>query len=135
MFGFSSSSFLLTSTLIHHMTTYSSIDPDFLHEVLKSLHVDNICSGYVSIASAFNFYMKYKDRLLQANFTLDKFELNSPELEEMINGEVNEFSITKILGLHWDKVNDTIIFNMKKLETLKSQRKISDFLAFDVSLW
>ena len=36
----------------------------------------------------------------------------------MINGKVHDLSITKIFGLQWDKVNDTIIFDMKKLETL-----------------
>ena len=36
----------------------------------------------------------------------------------MIKRKVHELSITKILGLQWDKVNDTITFDMKKLETL-----------------
>ena len=31
LFGVSSSLFLLTGTLIHHITTFSSIDPDFVH--------------------------------------------------------------------------------------------------------
>ena len=62
------------------MKTFSSIDPDFVHEVLKSLHVDHVCSSYVSIKSAYNFYIKCKDRLLQANFPLHKSESNSSEL-------------------------------------------------------
>ena len=44
--------------------------------------------------------------------------IHQNELEQMINGKVNELSVTEILGLQWDKVNDTIIFDMKKLETL-----------------
>lgn len=54
--------------------------------------------------SAYNVYMKSKDPLLQAKFSLNKFESNSSELVQMINGKVNELSIAKILGLLWDKV-------------------------------
>ena len=99
MFGVSSSSFLLTGTLIHHMRTFSSIDPDFVHKVLKNLHVDDLSSGDASTQSAYNFYMKCKDPLLPAKFSLNKFESNSSELVQMINGKVNELSIAKILGL------------------------------------
>ena len=77
--------------------------------------------------------MKCKDRLLQGNFTLHKSESNSSELEQMINGKVHELSVTKILGLQWDKINDTII-DMKKLETLMiikpTKREFIQFLAF-----
>ena len=62
------------------MKTFSSIDPDFVHEVLKSLNADHVCNSYVSIKSAYNFYIKCKHRLLQANFPLHKSESNSPEL-------------------------------------------------------
>ena len=118
LYGVSSSTFLLTGTLIHHMTTFSSIDPDFVHKILKLLHAYDLCSGDASIQSPHNFYMKCEHLLLQPNFTFQKFESNSPELEQMINGKVHELSITKILGLQCNKVNDTIIFDMKKLETL-----------------
>ena len=63
-----------------------------------------------------NFHMKCKDRLLQAKFTLHLFEFDSPE--QMINKKLHELFITKIVGLQWDKVYDTVIFDMKKLETL-----------------
>ena len=112
LFGFSSSPFLLT-------ITFSSIDPDIVHEVLKSLHVNSLSSGNALIQSTYNFYMKCKNRLLQANFTLLNFNrINQNELEQMISGKVNELSVAKILGLQWDKVDDTLVFDMKKLETL-----------------
>ena len=40
----------------------------------------------------------------------------------MINGKVNELSITKILGLQWDKVSDTIIFDMKKTRYINDHK-------------
>ena len=51
LFGVSSGPFLLTGTLIRHMTTFSSIEPDFLHKVLKSLHVDDLCSTDAAMTS------------------------------------------------------------------------------------
>ena len=52
----------------------------------------------------------------------------------MINGKVHELSITKILDLQWDKVNDTIIFDMTKLKTLMitkpTKREFIQFFAF-----
>ena len=116
MLGVSSSPILLTGILIHHLTTFLSIDPDLVHKVLKSLHVDDLCNGDASIQSAYNVHMKCKDRLLQAKFTLHLFELDSPE--QMINEKVHELFITKIVGLQWDKIYDTVIFDMKKLKTL-----------------
>ena len=65
---------LITGTLIHHTATFSSIKPDFVHKVLESLHVDNLCSGDASVQSAYNLYMKCKDWLLPANFSLHEFE-------------------------------------------------------------
>ena len=42
--------------------------------------------------------MKCKDWLLQTNFPLNKFESNSTELEQMINGKVHEYLLQKSLA-------------------------------------
>ena len=55
LFGVSSSPFLLTGALIHHMKTFSSIEPNFVYKVLKSLHFDDLYSADASIQSAYNF--------------------------------------------------------------------------------
>jgi len=94
------------------------IDPEFVKRFLKSLHVDDLCSGGTSVNSTFNFYLKCKDRLSQANFNLHKFESNSPELEYLVNKQFSNESVTKILGIQWDKSNDTFIFDMNELKTL-----------------
>ena len=47
--GVNSSPFSLTGTLIHHMTTFSPSDPDFVHKILKLLHADDLCSEDASI--------------------------------------------------------------------------------------
>ena len=73
LFGVCSSPFLLNGTLIHHANTFLAIDPEFVKRFLKSLHVDDLCSGGTSVYSEFDFYLKCKDRLSQANFNLHKF--------------------------------------------------------------
>ena len=53
----------------------------------------------------------------------------------MISGKQNEFSITKTLRLQWDKVNDTVIFNMKKLDNINSNKPIKkEFIQFFASI-
>ena len=49
---------------------------------------------------------------------LHKFESNSADFEILVNGQTNDRHKTKILGLQWDKLNDTFIFDMKDLKKL-----------------
>ena len=78
------------------------------------LHVDDLNSGSENIQDCYNFYNKAKARLDQASFNLRKFQSNSPDLEYLINGEVNHNSIaTKVLGLIWEKQKDNITFSFK----------------------
>ena len=49
---------------------------------------------------------------------LHKFESNSADLEILVNGQTNDRHKTKILGLQWDKLNDTFVFDMKDLKKL-----------------
>ena len=54
----------------------------------------------------------------------------------MTNENVHELSITKILGLQWDEINDTSIFDMKKLETLMIRKPIKTaFIQFFASIY
>ena len=54
----------------------------------------------------------------------------------MTNENVHELSITKILGLQWDEINDTSIFDMKKLETLMIRKPAKTaFIQFFASIY
>ena len=104
LFSVSTSSFLLTGTLIPHASSNLSIDPLLVTQFLKSLQVDDFCSGKSALETAHQFYLKCKELLSEANFNLHKCESKSADLKVLL---------TKIIGLQWDKSNDTFIFDMK----------------------
>ena len=84
LFGVTSSSFLLTATLIHHVSKYLEIDAEFVEKILLCLHVDDLDAGADSVSEGFQFYNKCKERLAEASFNLRKFQSNSAELESLV---------------------------------------------------
>ena len=113
LFSVSTSSFLLTGTLTPHASSNLSIDPLLVTQFLKSLQVDDFCSGKSAVETAYQFYLKCKELLSEANFNLHKCESKSADLKVLL---------TKIIGLQWDKSNDTFIFDMKNLKKLTVMR-------------
>ena len=106
LFSVSTSSFLLTGTLIPHASSNISIDPLL---VTQSLQVHDFYSGKSAVETAYQFYLKCKELLSEASFNFHKCESKSADLKVLA---------TKILGLQWDKSNDTFIFDMKNLRKL-----------------
>ena len=90
-----------------------------VEQFLRSLHVDDLNSASKNIHDCYNFYNKAKARLDKALFNLQKFQSNSPDLEYLINGEINHNSIvTKVLGLIWENQKDTFTFLVRNLVAL-----------------
>ena len=85
LFGFTSSPFLLLTTIIHHMNKYNTVDKELVDEFLSSLHVDDLSAGASNIDEALDYFRKWKDRLEEGSFDLRKFRSNSVELEQMVN--------------------------------------------------
>ena len=109
LFSVSTSSFLLTGTLIPHASSNISIDPLLVTQFLKSLQVHDFYSGKSAVETAYQFYLKCKELLSEASFNLHKYESKSADLQVLV---------TKIIGLQWDKSNDTFILAMKNLNKL-----------------
>ena len=113
-----SSLFLLTFTINKHIKTYNNEDPIFFEQFLRPLHVDSLNSESENIHDCYNFYNKVKAGLNQASFNFWKFQSSLPDVEYLINGEINHNSIvTKVLGLIWGK-KDNITFSFKNLIAL-----------------
>ena len=85
LFGLLSTPFLLSGTVIHHAHNYASLDPKFVLHFIKSLHVDDLISGADSLLEVQNFFVKCKERLATASFSLRKFISNSGSLNYRIN--------------------------------------------------
>ena len=123
LFGVTSSSFLLTATLIHHVSKYLEIDAEFVEKILLCLHVDDLDAGADSVSEGFQFYNKCKERLAEASFNLRKFQSNSAELESLVTeryGENDNPVIekeTKVLGLTWNKKEDNLCFYFDEIRS------------------
>ena len=109
LFSVSTSSFLLTGTSIPHASSNLSIDPLLVTQFLKSLQMDDFCSGKSALETAYQFYSKCKELLSEANFNLHKCESKSADLKVLL---------MKILGLQWGKSNDTFVFHVENLRKL-----------------
>ncbi|XP_066933725.1 uncharacterized protein [Clytia hemisphaerica] len=76
-------------------------------------------SGANTIEEAVDFYMSSKRNLHDGGFNLRKFKASNRELENIVYDlfpEDKEFSSEqKVLGLNWDRNNDTVYFNFREL--------------------
>ena len=106
LFSVLTSSFLLTGTLIPHASSNISIDPLLVTQFLKSLQVHGFCSGMSVVETAYQFNLECKELLSEASFNFHKCESKSADLKVLL---------TKIVGLRWDKSNDTFVFHMENL--------------------
>ena len=70
IFGVSSSPFLLTATINHHMRKLLPDDQQFVDKFLRSIYVDDVTGGAHNIQSAYHFYTKSKSHLAKASFNL-----------------------------------------------------------------
>ena len=129
VFGVSSSPFLLNATIRHHVQQYKGIDPSFVLKFLRSVYVDDLTTGGVSIDYCYQLYRKSKSRLAEGGFNLRKFQSNSCELLERIRleegpGELSARpsgkvegceEVHKVLGITWDPVKDEFLFDIRPI--------------------
>ena len=155
VFGVSSSPFLLSATLRHHLQTYIQEDPEFVNKVLEEVYVDDFNSGEDSVEEGFKLYRKIKTRLEEASFRLRKWSSKRAELMKMIcddrvgeevarpqeenvkedndtyaqttvgNLDELEDKEQKVLGEVWNRVEDTIIYKFDALIELSENLKIT----------
>ena len=137
LFGATSSPFILSGTIISHVENYAHADAEFSRKLLESLHVDDLNTGTVTVEQGFQFFTQAKQTLKDASFNLRKFQSNSIELENMIAAYdptcMNTENSPKILGLKWDKINDTFIFDFQDISTHviepHTKRNVMHFIA------
>ena len=118
VFGVSASPFLLNATVDYHMQRYVELDPDFVMKFRRSIYVDDLTASFPDDDSAYEFYVKSKTRLAEANFNLRKFQTNSSDLRQRIktNGGGSKSSPAgaeecHVLGIRWNIEHDKLIFD------------------------
>ena len=124
VFGIISSPFLLNATIKSHLERYLKDAKNFVEKFLNDLYVDDSTSGSVNVKEAYDFYLNVKQIMKEGGFELRKWASNSVELMNKINRDENincsdssnESNHTrKVLGINWDLVADTIIFDFDEL--------------------
>ena len=108
-FGAEASPFILGATLQHHYDQ----EPKGVGETVQTLrdntYVDNLMKTGQGLGEMERFKSEATQILEQARFPVHKWESNHRELES--DGMTNP---SKILGLNWDKENDTLELTMRR---------------------
>ena len=101
------------------MNKHNIVDKIFVDKVLSSVRADNLSTGADKTdAALINYYFcKWKDRLEESCLSLRKYQSNSTSLNKWLtkkyrilteehNGQIEN----KILGIKWDKFEDSFFF-------------------------
>ena len=123
LFGLAPSPFLLGGVIEQHQEVWSEKLPQSVSEILRSLYVDDLISGSPNVTKAKELKCDAVTIFSDAGFELHKWHSNVPELEEnprdCINDSEDSYAKqqlnvnvsgegSKLLGLKWDKVADTL---------------------------
>ncbi|XP_066929877.1 uncharacterized protein [Clytia hemisphaerica] len=119
LFGVTSSPFLLNATLRHHINRHEN--ELFRNTVLNSLHVDDLSTSFDSMQEAFDFYKNCKSHFALASLNLRKLQSNCANLEAKVKNcymgdlETIDHNLTKVLGIPWDKTNDSLVISLSEI--------------------
>ena len=136
LFGLTCSPFLLGGVIDQHLELWQKREPEIVAELRKNLYVDDLLSGGTTVAEAQEKKRKMTDVLSDATFKLPKWNASEKELEgdgDVVGDEKAESQTfakqqlnvksgdSKLLGLAWDKISDTltVTFPQESLSTTK----------------
>ena len=84
LFDLAPSPFLLGGVIEQHLKAWSHKLPQSVAEILRSLYVDDLISGDVTITKAKKLKTDAVEIFSDAGFHLHKWHSNAPELEESL---------------------------------------------------
>ena len=143
LFGLVQSPFLLAATLKQHLNGLRERYPKEVEEIEKCLYVDDIITGGCTNDEVLNLKETTISVFEEATFELHKWHSNEPQLEsaqennhvvdhqqsyakEQLGVQHGE---TKLLGLSWNKHNDTLVVAFPNKPEEITKREILRFLA------
>ena len=144
LFGLAPSPFLLGGVIEQHLESWSGKLPQSVAEILRSLYVDDLISGGPTVTKAKELKCDAVTIFSDAGFELHKWHSNAPELEENPRDCINDSEDTyakqqlsanvsgegsKLLGLKWDKVADTLAITFPQERAEPTKRGILGKLA------
>ena len=142
LFGLAPSPFLLNGVLEAHLDAWEERQPDVVAELRKSLYVDDVISGNQTVEQAQRTKQVAIEIMSHATFELHKWNSNEPQLEDndnrtsdsdeqffakqQLNVKPTE---SKMLGLKWDKHQDTLAVMIPTEQAKPTKRGILGKLA------
>ncbi len=89
VFGLTSSPAILNGVIQHHLSLYSSSEPEVSKLLADSLYVDDFPGGAQNDDEAYSIYEKAKHVMSEGGFNLRKWHTNSKVVKERINDTEN----------------------------------------------
>ena len=115
IFSVTSSPLLLNGTIRKHIGNYE-YDQAFVEKIENSFYVDDFSGGDASFETALELYKKLRVRFAEGYFNLRKRRTNVANLRKLISETVqNDIKPEKILGVLWDEIDGTFIFDFKEI--------------------
>ncbi|XP_043199123.1 uncharacterized protein LOC122368878 [Amphibalanus amphitrite] len=108
IFGVSSSPFLLSATIRHHLSLYP--DSPAIREMRENFYVDDLLSGANSESEASALLSEAQRVMRDAHMMLTKCRSNSPLLFDKAQGVFGESEHVKVLGVIWNPTDDLFAF-------------------------
>ena len=141
MFGVGQSPFLLGGTLDTHLDKYTEELPEIIEEIKENLYVDDVIGGVENQDEAKNLKENIIKIFGDTKFVLHKWHSNIPELEDCcFKDEDVEQTYAKqkmnvkksdsaVLGVTWDKTEDSIAANFPVREAEVTKRGVLQYIA------
>ncbi|XP_028405809.1 uncharacterized protein LOC114528390 [Dendronephthya gigantea] len=139
MFGLGPSPFLLGGTLNVHLEKYAEHYPQCVEELSEGTYVDDINIGGDKVEETVVLKEQAKEILSEGSFVLHKWHSNAAELESdnVEDGESTfaketlgtKPSETKLLGLGWNKKEDTLSVSLPKQKVEMTKRIVLQTMA------
>ena len=142
LFGLAPSPYLLGGVIEAHLDAWEEREPEIVAELRRSLYVDDLLMGGRNTSQAQQRKEKAVQIFSDATFQLHKWHSNIKQLEEdpglIVAPEEQSYakqqlnvkpSESKMLGLKWDKQQDTLAVVIPKEETQPTKQGILGKLA------
>ena len=134
LFGLGSSPFLLGGTLQQHFEMFKERYPDCITELKNETYVDDINIGACTKKETERMKQEAVDIFKDGGFSLDTWHSNVPELEGELTGVSDQtfakeslgtrHSEVRLLGLLWDKAEDSLAVVFPQSEDLRTKRVV-----------
>lgn len=142
LFGLTSSPFLLGGVINAHLDKWEARQPEIVKELRDVLYVDDLLTGGATVEEVQIKKQVATEIFNDATFTLHKWHSNAEELESDKDHPQSKDELsyakqqlgttaseTKMLGVPWDKKNDTLKIAFPRDGTLYTKREILSKLA------